>query len=164
MFSGLLRCLQTTLWKVHFGILILCSNHSSTPPVMHMTHFSWQVRDIHAFLIPFATVLDKKCFKNFALCYPQYAYHTGLVLLCCSFKVRNYPPRLQHFCLGWEGGIFVVTSAFKSFILKLGMATSINSDFILRCFSGPILIKFEHKLRHHKQRCGKTTTTAVMSL
>ena len=57
MFSVLLRCLQTTLWKVHFGILILCSNHSSTRPVMHMTHFSWQVRD--ALLITFTTILDK---------------------------------------------------------------------------------------------------------
>ena len=26
---------------------------------------------------------------------------------------------------GWEGGVFVVTSAFKSFILKLDMGNSI---------------------------------------
>ena len=71
---------------------------------------------------------QKVLLKNFALSYPQYTYPTDLVLLCCSVKVRNYPPRLQQFCLGREGRVFVVTSAFKSFILKLDMATSINSD------------------------------------
>ena len=104
MFSGLLRCLQITLWKVHFGILILCSNHSSTPPVMHMTHFSWQVRDIHAFLIPFATVLDKKCFKNFALSYPQYAYHTDLVLLCLFSQGQELSTQTSTFLFGVVGG------------------------------------------------------------
>ena len=71
---------------------------------MHMTHFSWQVRDIHALLIPFATILD---------------------------KIGQELSTQTSTCLFEEGGEsinFVVASAFKSFILKLDMATSINSD------------------------------------
>ena len=55
--SGLQRCLQTTLWRVHSGILMLCSNHNSILQEMHMTHFSWLV-SLHPVLY---ILLKKSC-------------------------------------------------------------------------------------------------------
>ena len=43
----------------------------------------------------------------------------------CLVGIRNDPAGLQHCVLGEEGGVFVVDSAFKSFILKVDIVTSI---------------------------------------
>ena len=43
----------------------------------------------------------------------------------CLVGIRNDPAGLQHCFLGKEEGVFVVASAFKSFILKVDMVTSI---------------------------------------
>ena len=86
----------------------------------------------------------KSVVENFALSYPQNAYPAIMVPLwplpsplpgqICLVGIRNDPAGLLLFFgggggwrrgEGWLGGVFVVTSAFKSFILKLDMGNSI---------------------------------------
>ena len=45
---------------------------------------------------------------------PPFA-HADLVFLV---GIKNEPAGLQHFCFGGEGEVFVVASAFRSFILN----------------------------------------------
>ena len=78
-----------------------------------------------------------KSVKNFALSHPQNTCPMDLVLLehlpsphpgqCCSMEVRNDPATPWPSTLfSWgKGEVFVVTSHFKSFILKQDMAKSI---------------------------------------
>ena len=43
---------------------------------------------------------------------------------------RQKPARFQHYFFMGGGGVFVVVSVFKNFILKLGMAMSIFLTFL----------------------------------
>ena len=43
----------------------------------------------------------------------------------CLVGIRNDPAGPNHCFLGAEGGVFVVASAYKSFILKVDIVTSI---------------------------------------
>ena len=43
---------------------------------------------------------------------------------------RQKPARFQHYFFMRGGGVFVVVSVFKNFILKLGMAMSIFLTFL----------------------------------
>ena len=45
-------------------------------------------------------------------------------------ETSNDPARFQHYFFMGGGGVFVVVSVFKNFILKLGMAMSIFLTFL----------------------------------
>ena len=87
---------------------------------------------LHNPLSPLGQQSWTKSVENFALSYPQNAYPVIMVPpwplpspypgQICLVGIRNDPAGLL---LGWVGGVFVVTSAFKSFILKLDMGNSI---------------------------------------
>ena len=97
---------------------------------------------LHNPLSPLGQQSWTKSVENFALSYPQNAYPVIMVPpwplpspypgQSCLVGIRNDPAGLLFFFFvvgrrgeGWVGGVFVVTSAFKSFILKLDMGNSI---------------------------------------